>query len=241
MCRRQHMLGSEIGAFMRKTLLLATALSTTIMFLVPGIASGQSDFDWDGFYAGISGGMASGSGSLEVTYLAPPTTNTLELTGLGGLLTATVGYNVQNGVIVVGGEADASALNLNEGFEDSYADIDAALDSLLTLRGRLGVAGGRFLFYGTAGLALGQARFNANLDDPIGGPVTDASASGWVAGGVAGMGLEVAVNDNVSLKAEGMVYRLSELNGSGDDGKYLYDASYKPAGVVLRGGANFHF
>ncbi len=223
---------------MRPALLSATALASSIAFLVPGGALAQSPLDWSGFYAGLSAGVLGSSSDIELSdydTITGPDAVTVE--GFGGLIGATVGYNQQLGSFVLGVETDASVvgqvLSTTFGSDPTEYDAETTLSSLLTLRARLGYAAGNMLFYGTAGLAGGQASFSTNN---VG---SNAAASGFTTGVVAGAGVEVAVNDNVSIKTEGLMYQLSPLSDVSDSGKY--NAEYQPSGVVVRSGVNFKF
>ena len=71
-----------------------------------------------------------------------------------------------------------------------------SLDYFGTVRGRIGYAFNRFLAYGTGGFAYG------------GGD----SDLGYAAGG----GLEYAITDRLSVKAEGLYVNLGKRNGSSD-------------------------
>ena len=42
---------------MRSYLLAATALTSSISFLVPGAAFAQTPYDWSGFYVGLGAGV----------------------------------------------------------------------------------------------------------------------------------------------------------------------------------------
>jgi outer membrane immunogenic protein len=244
---------------MRRKLLAATALCTSLIFLTQGVAMAQQAAEnWSGPYIGM---LASGIGSkshLDVTPLNGSSTFSdenlpifydLSNSGFGAGITA--GYNFQNGSVVYGIEGDASGLGLTStvtgtGDDSTSYTVTDRLDSLLTLRGRLGVVEGKALIYGTAGVAAGQASFTAAIGDSGGSSDYHiATGSGVVAGGVAGVGIEYALTDKLSLKAEGKVYQLASLSGMGDTGKGSptdpYTAAYHPQGAMFSTGLNFHF
>lgn len=220
---------------MRFSLLAATALTTTITFLVPGVAFAQSAYDWSGAYVGVNAGIVYSD--------APVTIDDTDVTPIyatGGLLGVTAGYNMDMAGVVVGIEGDASLANVQGERSGASGDFTADLDSLLTLRGRLGFTSGNALFYGTAGIAAGHASFTASPGDLI-TPET-AETSGFVAGGVAGVGVEFALTDTMSIKTEGLIFQLAPLSTVADTGKGgSYDAEYAPSGVTLRTGVNFQF
>lgn len=227
---------------MRIELLAATALGTTLLFAVPGVAVAQPAYDWSGFYAGISVGQVSTTSDIGFTY--DPSTSgpaTADFGTVGALLALNIGYNVQVGNAVAGVEADAALTTVDGTVEEpaSYV-VDERLESLLTLRTRFGVINGPVFAYGTMGLAAGQADYSAMVDSGYGDPVA-ASGSGLVVGMVGGAGVEVAVNETISVRTEGLMYQLAPLSASGDTGKGPFDSEFTPSGLVVRSGVNVHF
>lgn len=166
---------------------------------------------WTGFYAGIHlGGSFNDELKTVVTetYLQSgalatnPVTKYGDLDGafLGGLQ---VGYNLQVfGNLVIGVEGDISK---------SSADLTEYLGSI---RGRLGYAAGKTLFYGTGGVGF------VNWDDNT---VLDTSW-GWVAGA----GIEHKLTSNLSLGVEGLYYSLD------DEGQKIYGDPTYPANQTKR-------
>lgn len=208
-----------------------TALCTILGFLLPAPASALDAMDWSGAYAGLLAGTVNTDSTIDFSDISPAT-----LDGRGTFWGLTAGYNVQSGVVVYGMEADAAKVGLND--QGSYTE---GLDSLLSLRGRIGLTDGRMLYYGTAGIGGGQANFSTFRDEGYSTTPTAALGSGFVAGPVLGAGVEYTLTDNLTLKTEGLAYQFAELSGTGDNGKGPYDADYTPSGMVLRGGVNFHF
>jgi outer membrane immunogenic protein len=229
---------------MRKALLAATALVSTVMFLVPGAVLAQSS-RWSGPYVGVTAGIVYsdapvGYDNFEDESFAAGRT---PVYARGALLGLTAGYNVETAGVVVGIEGDASWSNLHGERSAEGASFAANLDSLLTLRGRLGFSSGNALIYGTAGVAGGQADYSATLANITANPdnVVPAAASGFVGGIVGGVGVEYALTDNMSIKTEGLMYELAPLSGVGDTGKGAFDSEYKPSGVAVRTGLNISF
>jgi len=187
-----------------------------------GLAQAQ-DFDWSGAYIGGS----LGAGVIE--------NNTVEFDSdaytyrEGALLAlATAGINFQSGQFVYGLEGDLGLVSAGDVESD---DIDPAYVSLTmspvaTLRGRFGYAVDSLLIYGTAGLAVAQFEIDDNW-------TSDYSVSSTNVGLVAGVGVEYAVTDSMSLKAEG---RLMSFAVDADD-NYTNNVN-SAVGLV---GVNFHF
>jgi outer membrane immunogenic protein len=180
----------------------------------------------------------------------------------GSVVGVEAGYNRQIGHFVFGLEGDFTRLaspTHDAGTSDSgltTVSIDTSLDAL-TLRGRAGIAVDRLLFFATAGLAVGHTTLDTDLNyaDGAKNAFAHGSAHGLVPGIVIGAGGEYAVNDNVSIKAEGLYYRFAgtttaTATGSGTTisggnpvpaGVQPYSATYDPEGFAARVGLNFHF
>jgi outer membrane immunogenic protein len=182
-------------------------------------------FSWTGFYIGGQVGYGFGrdntSTSLGGVTFASAGTNTSGIIGGGH-----VGYNFSTqslpifggvlgtgGVIGIEGDVDGSdarrtglipaAFGLNPG---ATATVRNEIQG--SIRGRLGFAVDRALFYATGGAAF--AEFKHSITNPGGFPFfggTDSFSSTRV-GYTVGGGVEYAVTDNWSLRAE---YRYSDF------------------------------
>jgi opacity protein-like surface antigen len=233
---------------MRKTLLAATALCSTVMFLVPGALA----FDWNGPYVGGLTGVVKSTGSIDWSssgFFDTPT-GTFDFDGLGLLAGVTAGINYKlDDKFVVGVEGDASLVWLtSKGTEENlyyYGKFEEELNALLTLRGRFGVltSDQKTLFYVTGGLAGGDVKASAYLEERYvsGLPPTPALMSGFVIGVIGGVGVEHVIKDDLTAKAEVLAYRLGSLSGTGYAGKGESTATYNPSGIIFRTGINFHF
>lgn len=80
--------------------------------------------------------------------------------------------------------------------------VNVATDWLYTLRGRLGFAADRALFYATGGLAVGNEKFSQNFFHAASGSFEAGSVSSTKAGWTAGAGIEYAFTNNMSAKVE---------------------------------------
>lgn len=234
---------------MRKSLLAATALAGSVLFLVPGAQA----FDWDGPYVGGVVGVIKSTGSIDWSFynsiFTDDTTGTFEFDGLGALAGVTSGINFKlDDKFVVGIEGDASIAWLKSSGTDEdfyYGEFEEELQSLLTLRGRLGILteDENTLFYVTGGLAGGNVKASAYLEDspPFDGDPAAATVSGFVVGVIGGVGVEHVVKDDLTAKAEILAYKLGSLDGTGYAGKGESSATYNPSGIIFRTGINFHF
>lgn len=208
-----------------------------------------ANYSWSGLYAGGTLGIVSvnadvGNILFEGDDLGAPE---FAIETNGGLAGVTLGLNQQWDNVVAGLEADYSWSNA----EGSHTDpgpynftVIMRLQSLATLRGRLGLAVDGLLLYGTAGLAYGTVEGELHDVYQAGTVVTTDTQSmlGWTAG----IGAEYAVADNVTLKAEGLYYDLGSATYEfyeGTDGHPWNPVSADGdiGGWLVRVGANFKF
>ncbi len=158
------------------------------------------------------------------------------------------GYNVQLGKIVLGVEGDYGWSNANGGKQcpGFFFTCNAELDSLASLTGRVGYSFGRALFYAKGGWAGGEVVATGTLNTAPNVPifaVTPVVATKWVNGWTLGGGMEFALTDRWSAKAEYMHYDLgqdrfvtSTIGGAPAD---VADISTR--GDTVRIGVNYHF
>jgi outer membrane immunogenic protein len=224
-------------------------------------------FTWTGFYAGGNAGVGIGGDSTFVdlegfNYFADnPVPGEVTKVGsdaafIGG---AQIGYNQSFGRLVAGIEADISGFDFHaektpasskqDWGSDTYVSVE--MEWLATLRGRIGVAAGRWLLYGTAGIAFADGKFR-NHDfcktvPPCGGGLINATGdidTGWAAGG----GAEFAVKPNWTIRADYLFARFDGERFSGtakyppprDPVSYRFSASAAEFDVI-RVGLNYRF
>lgn len=113
---------------------------------MPGSAE-AAIIDWSGPYVGLSYGRIGGEATDPSIY---DFENGTQL----GLM---IGYNLQRGSFVYGGELSYASVS---GLVVANAGDDDIVDSVLELRGRLGYAVGKALIYGTLGYAKGKMTVN---------------------------------------------------------------------------------
>ena len=211
---------------MTRTVLLAAAAWLAAL-ATP--AAAQTHY-WSGFYAGVQAGLFNGTGVL--TY--EESDGDWELAGAFGGKFA--GFNVQNGSVVWGVEADfnlASVEGNGAGFEYLYG---SEVERFGSLRGRLGFASGDFLFFGTAGVAFAQGCFwyeyaSGGDDYPMQEPTH--------VGVVIGAGAEYALTDAISIRKEVRFYNFpgqEVVLGTRDE-----SADYALSGMTASIGIAYHF
>lgn len=191
----------------------------------------RSDYNWTGFYIGGHAGYGWGDGDTSFNPLPSATTfvnlqpTTLKVRPKGAIGGIQGGYNWQSGHLVIGAEGDFSWSNMkktttvtpivqNNGTPFPGAGFITASQKtkwMGTLRPRVGAAYGRVLVYGTAGLAYGRVQNTANTDfRPTGTTQYPASISKTKAGWTAGGGVEIGINNHVSIKSEYLYYDLGK-------------------------------
>jgi outer membrane immunogenic protein len=185
----------------------------------PAQAQGRPDI-WTGLYVGAHVGGGFGKWEDGVDSISPR----------GAVGGGHLGYNyqIQNGVI--GLEADISASGISKTYTDPLGEIEFANNYLGSVRGRLGYAAGPVLLYGTLGVAFTKVEVTGTAFG-LGTDSVSSNETGFVWGG----GVEWKFTPNVSIRAEGLQYRFSDIfkdeAGPGLDNRVN----------VIRGGITYHF
>jgi outer membrane immunogenic protein len=135
-------------------------------------------YNWTGAYIGINaGGAWASSNNIDVS---------------GGFVGGTLGYNWQQGQAVFGLETDIAWSGIDGSGTIGAVPVTAGSDWFGTVRGRLGLAVDRSLWYVTGGLAYG----NVNARSPVAS--FDTTNTGWALGG----GVEFALAGPWTAKVE---------------------------------------
>lgn len=215
-----------------------------------GPVAAAPGFNWTGVYVGAS----SGAMKVDQDWVTPfgGGVNTHDDVGLRGYLAGgQAGYNLQLGSIVVGVEGDAGRSNSRGGHacDDAGGAVlgqfdftcRGRLENLASLSARLGFVWGRALLYAKGGVANGEIRVETSNNrllpvSPSNTPVNGETKrqTGWTVGA----GMEFALNNNWTAKAEYMHYDLGSDNYR-VDGTLV--ATAKTAGDIVRVGVNYHF
>lgn len=199
----------------------------------------MTSFAWTGGYAGLQAGYGWG----DATYKYNPFDSTTEFDTDGFIGGLTVGYNWQRGQIVLGVEGDFSLVDISGSIDADTAPCfvgqqgcTSELNWFGTARLRAGYAVGNLLPYMTGGLALGSVKgtadFGACGSDPCG---YDKTKAGWTLGG----GVEWAMNEKLSFKAEYLHIDLGDP-GIAPNASGQFDGSDVTFDTV-RLGVNYHF
>lgn len=159
-------------------------------------------YDWTGIYVGAFVGGTAGTVDWTSQYddeaLGASPEGEFDVDGwLGGVA---IGANLQTGIFVLGVEGDIAWADISgEGeIEGSSSVASLNVDYVGTVRARAGVAFDSVLLYATGGFAYAGGTIGiSELDGTL-----DASADTTFTGYAVGLGAEVAVTDNISIKGE---------------------------------------
>jgi outer membrane immunogenic protein len=195
-------------------------------------------YSWTGFYVGANVGYGFGSTTSEIPTIpddvfgAPagttlPVSLGIDPTGFFG--GGGAGYNWQTGNFLLGVEGDIQGSGiksnlavqtptvdaLGHGHTDWHNSASEDLQWFGTIRARTGLVFDRFLAYGTGGLAFGDVKvFNENAYNFNSTTWYTSNSTttrvGWTAGG----GVEYAVADRWTVKAEYLYYDLGTINSN---------------------------
>jgi outer membrane immunogenic protein len=186
-------------------------------------------FTWTGFYLGANLGFGFGAfNGYGANYLGE--------SPLGGALGLTAGYNYQSGNLLVGAEGDYAWSHISDSasFPRPGVSSSGTLQTIATVRGRVGYAMDRILVFGTVGYAGGNIR--GVLNNVPSSAVADQT---YYANGFAlGLGVEYAITPKISAKAE---YLYTSL-GSNTYFNNTPNVSSAGANInLLRAGVNYKF
>ena len=201
----------------------AADLSVAPLYKTPPVVAAPA-YNWSGFYVGLNGGGDWGTSNWTSAGSSDMS---------GAVIGGTAGLNWQMGHAVLGleGDVDWSSLKGSTTSALCPAGCTTNNDWLATVRGRAGYAFDRFLPYVTGGLAVGDIK--AGAPGFTGATQTNA---GWTAGG----GVELALTNNWTAKAEYLHVDLGNMNCG-------FNCGVAPGNNVslksdqVRGGVNFRF
>lgn len=194
----------------------AAGLSEPVPMAPPAVAA----YDWSGGYIGLQFGALDGDLDLAGENLNNNNTTAAGIGVSGQELGLYGGYNwvgANNLVFGVDGEINTSnADGFNPGvpgpsFGFIRNGIDAEIDGTAALRGRVGFAMDRGLFYLTAGVAWAKVSLDGTPGGGGGGGGSGPfNPSETLAGWTIGAGYEHAINDQWTFRLD---YRYSDLDG----------------------------
>jgi outer membrane immunogenic protein len=220
------------------------------------VAPAPPECNWTGFYIGVNvGGNWGHSEDLDIDGYQAPEPHEWGYDTSGVIAGGTLGYNYQWNWLVLGIEADLGYMNIDgsgtSDFDanffgsDTHGKIDS--DFYTTIRGRLGIAFGHWLFYATGG-GIGVNVDTRVIDDcdtgACGDELINAGTTDFVWGWTAGGGIEYMFGCHWTIKGEYLRYQLDDTDFSGTGVNFGGDFRFKgvsPEGNIVRAGLNYKF
>lgn len=193
--------------------------------------------NWTGFYLGANLGYARNPGNADITacvvtvpvcaanpvplgFGVPLFSLSETMSGVIGGVQA--GANWQTGNAVFGIETDFQGSSQSSSSSNAVVDVNGLIDpnmgiirannsdkisSFGSVRGRVGMASDRWLFYVTGGWAY----FNWTSNLTVSGLGT-ANLSGFQGGGTAGLGIEALITGNWTVRAEYLYLQSTDVS-----------------------------
>jgi len=192
-------------------------------------------FSWTGFYIGLNAGYAFGQSNWT-----SPIGSTGWFDVNGPLAGGTIGGNYQIGQIVVGAEGDFDWQNVKGTLIGGNCTLAGAVPAncrsasnwLGTFRARIGFAMDRVLLYATGGGAIANIKASLNTL-----PWASSTELGWASG----IGIEVAMTDNWTAKAEYLAVGFQQPSCGLANCFAAPPVSVKFYESMVRGGVNYKF
>lgn len=192
----------------------ASAADLPSMKAPPAYVPPPPVWNWTGWHIGVSGSYGGGSTSADSSlwFFAPTfaTFNVNSSNGTSGFLVGgQTGYTWQfANNFVVGYESELNYADVRSNIDPFVGGQRTRIDVMGGERLRFGYAMGRLLPYITGGLSYG--RFRTDGGNAFGGLLLPRQGSAWHAGWSVGAGVEYAIWDKLSVKAE---YLFSSIDG----------------------------
>ncbi len=187
---RNKILGASIAALLFAT---GSAVAADLPSVAPYQQPVVAGYDWTGFYVGAQAGYVWEGGN----------GNTID--GFAGGIHAGYNHQINNWVFGVEADVEYSGADASATIPGVLA-VSADVEWLGSVRGRVGYAFDRTLVYATGGVAFGGIEVRAtNLAVA---PAISASDSKTHVGWTVGAGIEHAITQNVTVRAE---YRYTDL------------------------------
>lgn len=178
--------------------LFTAAITLSSATLAADVAAEPAPYDWTGFYVGAHAGYGSADGDQSF-----PLVGDFDTEGNGFVGGGQLGANFQIDQIVLGVEGDVSFADMSDSVTSGAISRRQEVDMLASIRGRAGFAFDRALIFATAGWGMADAE-RTRLNG------TGGSDSQTHDGLVYGGGVEWAVTDMVSVRAEYLRYDLDK-------------------------------
>jgi outer membrane immunogenic protein len=200
-------------------------------------------FTWTGFYVGGTvGGIGVSSDATFNDTRSGFYYGNMDGDGSSVIGGFTAGYNYEFNSIVVGVEGDYSfaSVSRNTNSVSTYGyslDGTSHLENFSTIRGRVGYAFDRMLFYATGGVAFADVKGSSNFYEPANSGCTASfseNKTGWTLGG----GAEYLCTNNISIKVEAL---FADLGSTTAVSPHRCTTTFKDTATIGRLGMNYKF
>ncbi|HRY07903.1 MAG TPA: porin family protein [Hyphomicrobiaceae bacterium] len=196
-----------------------------------------SMFSWRGFYAGLNGGYAWGSGDSTFVNNGTVAGDLSSVDPDGWFGGGQLGYNAQFGNFVLGVEGDFQGTGVDGSKLDNIGPVafrtSNDMNWFSTLRARAGFAADRVLIYATGGVAWADVDFS--LYDFS--TATRFSGGDTLTGYTIGGGVEWALANNWTFKGEYLYIDLDDAKFHGGGTSANFDNAFH----TVRFGLNYKF
>ncbi len=184
-------------------------------------------FTWTGFYIGANAGFGWATGDLTVNGVSGSGNMN------GAIAGGQLGYNWQTGNIVWGVEADGQWSGQKATSSEVGLTETDKVQWFSTVRGRVGYAADRWLFYVTGGGAFVDFKSDVTITN-FGTATWKESRFGWTVGG----GIENAIDNHWSWKIE---YLFIDTGSFSTNVFGVVPATASLRDNIVRGGINYRF
>lgn len=246
-----------------------------IVCLVFTAALSANAGDYKGFYVGGSVGGANGNSNAQTSTVFSPTgyfasssvpaiatvgAQNPSANGFSG--GGQIGFNLQHKHILLGAEADFGGMNVSASATGTATypccaptafTITQTVETswLFTMRPRVGVVAGPVLIYGTGGLAVTDANYQALFTDTFATAHETGGQDSTLVGWTAGAGAEFKLNRRWSIKGEYLYANFGSESSTSTNLTAFTPAISFPTNVfthsvevhahIYRFGFNYHF
>jgi outer membrane immunogenic protein len=204
-------------------------------------------FNWTGFYVGANLGYGRSPGSVDIFANGPLLSIPETLTGVIGGVQGGANWQTGNAVFGIEGDIQGSGQSTSNAITRTLAataftpTITAVsntdkVTSFGTLRGRVGIASNHALAYATAGVGYLSFRSDLNLTG-----LGSGSYSGTQIAGVLGGGMEFAIINNWSIKAEYLFLQTRNISASPFVATPAVEVNTRIRDNIFRVGVNYLF
>lgn len=179
---------------------------------VAGPTCGTSAYNWNGAFAGVQLGTASGRTTIDtddVNFKGAQREET------GFTIGGVIGYNWQKCNTVFGIEAELNWTDLDKSYRINeltwglpFASVRTSMDWYGALKMRTGLAFDNLLLYLTGGFAFANIEHSGTGEGMITGSSFSSSGTRW--GWVVGAGTEYALTNRITLRSEATYTRFND-------------------------------